>query len=635
MRVVFDIEANGLLDTVSIIHCLVAIDVETEEVFRWIGDEITGPDFAQWSAGVKEWIGHNIISYDLPALRKVHGIELPRHTVTDTLVLSRLLKYNRTQGHSLGAWGLYLNYPKTEFNEWDTFSQEMLDYCENDVKLNLLVYRHLNQWFEQEDWDLSRDIEHFVAFQSEDMTLNGFPFDYEQAVKLHASTQGELSKLNDTITKVFKPRAKLIREVLPKAKKDGSLSSVSLPKNRTPTDTYSVGCPFSIVEWVPFNPGSPKQVVQRLNEVGWKPTEKTKGHLNYEKDLKYTSKKKLTKEQATKLESFKTYGWKVSEVNLSTLPEGDDPQLVAARQLVKWLMLDSRHSTLEEWMSAYNPTTGKIHGRFMPIGTWTHRMSHNSPNMGNIPAAKSTYQNKELNELAVWYGKVMRGLWNVKDPNKQWLVGCDAEGIQLRILAHYINDDKFTKELVEGDVHTLNMHALYPWCKTRDQAKTFIYAFLLGAGVGKIKEILQCPTTRDAAAARDNFIAAYPGLRHLKDVVIPGDAERGWFIGLDGRKVLCDSEHLMLAGYLQNGEKVIMSHATRVWKQLLEAGSYDYQLVNWIHDEWQTIVAGSKETAEQVGKIQAASFGSVQRSLGINCPLDGNYSVGHTWQETH
>mgnify|MGYP000853210334 FL=1 len=297
----------------------------------------------------------------------------------------------------------------------------------------------------------------------------------------------------------------------------------------------------------------------------------------------------------------------------------------AAHKLVEWLMLDSRRSTLEEWFEAYNPATQRIHGRFNHIGAWTGRMSHNSPNMANIPGHGSAY------------GDEFRALWQAT-PGK-FLVGADADGIQLRILAHYMNDKDFIEALTKGnkddgtDAHTLNRVALGDACRSRDVAKTFIYAFLLGAGVGKIAQILDCDL-ETAREAIDNFLGYYPGLRALKDHRIPADAERGYFIGLDGRLIVCDSEHLMLAGYLQNGEAVVMKKANLIWRDKLRREGIQFQQVNFVHDEWQVEVE-SLTDATLCGTLLVSSIEEAGKQLNLNCPLAGNFKIGTNWLETH
>jgi DNA polymerase I-like protein with 3'-5' exonuclease and polymerase domains len=91
--------------------------------------------------------------------------------------------------------------------------------------------------------------------------------------------------------------------------------------------------------------------------------------------------------------------------------------------------------------------------------------------------------------------------WNA---DNNVLVGCDASSLELRCLAHYMRDDDYTKEVVEGDIHTANQKAA--GLETRDQAKTFIYAFIYGAGAAKIGSIVG-GTAGDGQKLIDNFLA--------------------------------------------------------------------------------------------------------------------------------
>jgi DNA polymerase-1 len=203
-----------------------------------------------------------------------------------------------------------------------------------------------------------------------------------------------------------------------------------------------------------------------------------------------------------------------------------------------------------------------------------------------------------------------------------------------------MNDARFTESLLSGkkedktDPHSMNQKALGSVCQTRDDAKTFIYAFLLGASIPKVAEILQC-SNKEASQAVSNFLAALPGLKKLKDWTIPNDARRGYFIGLDGRKVKCTSEHHMLAGYLQNGEAVIMKHANILWRTRAKAEGIIFKQVNFVHDEWQTECYGTKEQAERLGEIQRQAIEDVGKELEVFCPLAGNTKVGKTWLQTH
>jgi hypothetical protein len=98
----------------------------------------------------------------------------------------------------------------------------------------------------------------------------------------------------------------------------------------------------------------------------------------------------------------------------------------------------------------------------------------------------------------------------------------------------------------------------------------------------------------------------------------------------------------MLAGYLQNGESVIMKRANILWRRKLEAEGIPYKQVNFVHDEWQTEVDDNMDTALMVARIQADSLRQVGIDLNLNCPLAGSFinshelpAIGRSWAETH
>lgn len=142
-------------------------------------------------------------------------------------------------------------------------------------------------------------------------------------------------------------------------------------------------------------------------------------------------------------------------------------------------------------------------------------------------------------------------------------------------------------------------------------------------------------TNKKAKEAENNFLNSLPKLKKLKSGLIPRDARRGYFEGLDGRKVLCDSEHLMLAGYLQNGESIVMKWANRLWREQADKEKIVYKQVDFVHDEWQSEVAGSLDMAERLGEIQRNSIVQAGLDLNIFCPLAGSTDIGKNWYETH
>lgn len=623
---ILDIETDALISPTTI-HCVVArwftLGDPDERPNRINGDYLVfrNPEsdptaaaaLAELISQATAIVGHNVIGYDAPVLQKlVPSLRINRKRVIDTLVISQLLNYNNTGGHSLEAWGERLGYHKIKFNDFSKFTDDMLTYCKRDVDVTHKLFDLFSAYVHSPEWATSLRLEHDVAWLCNDLHNNGFAFDIDDANKIYADITVELKQLEDELMRAFPPRSKFVREITPQATKHGTLHKKDFKwLDSSDLTPFTAGASFSLISFEPFNPGSPKQCVERLNEAGWRPTEKTKGHIKAERE-----------KDEEKLAHYRTYGWSVSETNLATLPATAPP---AAQKLVRWLLVDSRRSTLEEWFNAYDAHTGRIHGRFRHIGAWTGRMSHAGPNMANIPSHGSAY------------GDEFRRLWMA--PKGSYLVGVDADAIQLRILAHYMDDKRFTAALVSGrkedgtDAHTLNQLALGSVCTNRDTAKTFIYAWLLGAGVGKITQILGCSAV-DARDAIDSFLAYYPGLEKLRSERIPSDARRGYFTGVDGRKVVCDSEHLMLAGYLQNGEAVIMKQANLLWQAKALEEKLCFKQVNFVHDEWQTEVP-DLTTADRVGILMVQSIVEAGELFQLKCPLAGNSKIGSNWLDTH
>lgn len=332
-------------------------------------------------------------------------------------------------------------------------------------------------------------------------------------------------------------------------------------------------------------------------------------------------------------EHYKTYGWTCSETNLNTLP---DTAPEGAHKLSEWLTLQGRRTSLVEWLGQCRDD-GRIHGRFMHIGAWTGRMSHQAPNQANIPSAFYGDPKTAVESVKHRYDGPMRKLWCVDDGN--YLVGTDAEGIQLRILAHLMQSRAYVNAIVTGkkedetDIHNVNKRALGIPHVTRDMAKTFIYAFLLGAGIPKIASILKVNRTQ-AQEAVNNFLESIDGLKELKKKKIPHIARRGYFTGLDGRKVKVPSEHKTLAGMLQNGESVVVKHWVLEWKTAAEKEGLDFKLIDIVHDEVQVEVP-SMEIAERLIRIQKESMNRVRDKLDVFCPLAVSSDIGRNWYETH
>lgn len=645
---------------VTKIWLIVCKEVGSNEysVFRNVSDDALEKEkFFEYAKKVTTWIGHNWLGYDYPTLCKCIGFTL--HDVVsascDTLVVSRLVDYsrkkqigNRKGPHSLEDYGLEFKAPKGDYSDWSKYTPEMEEYCKRDVDITEKIYTKYTKYLSNTKHTKALELEHSFQLICNSLSDNGFTLDIPKCTKLLSKVEEELKVLDTKLTLAFPPTLRVIRTVIPKGTKYGTINLTSIPKEyRSDLTAFEIGVPFEIKKEVEFNFGSPKQVVQLLWDAGWNPTSKTKSHIETERELqrlKYHNNRSTELDLQiellhNKLQSLKKTGWKIDEENLDTLPSSAPEP---ARLLAQRIMLESRRKTLTEWLGLVKED-GRIHGKFFGIGAWTHRMAHQEPNTANIPNEFETSGKKKP------LGKEMRSLWIA--PKNRLLVGVDAESIQLRIFAHYINDPDFSKALAEGnkkdktDAHSFNQGILGPACKSRAAAKRFIFALLLGAGIGKLREILGCEL-HEAEEALERLIVRYEGFALLKREVIPSDARRGWFTGLDGRSVAIPSptlggrKHLAMSGYLQCGEAVVMKRATVKWHSNLK--DYDAKLVNFVHDEWQVECPNNLTIALEIAKMMADSLREVGEELKLNCPLGGSYKNDHeqytfgtNWYQTH
>jgi DNA polymerase I-like protein with 3'-5' exonuclease and polymerase domains len=329
-----------------------------------------------------------------------------------------------------------------------------------------------------------------------------------------------------------------------------------------------------------FNPGSRQQIASRLQEKGWKPK-------------RFTDKGQAIVDETT--------------LNESTIPE--------AKLIGEYLLLQKRISQIDSWLKVVS-SDGRVHGRVITNGAVTGRMTHMSPNMAQVPNSGSEY------------GAECRALWTVEKGYK--LVGIDASGLELRMLAHYMNDDAYTTEVVSGDIHTANQRAAM--LETRNQAKTFIYAFLYGAGAAKIGKIVG-GSAREGEELISNFLKNTPKLRSLRQKVVRILAEKGTLPSLDGRRLQVRSEHSALNTLLQGAGAVVMKQALVLLDKKLKSAKIDYKFVANVHDEWQIEVEEAR--AEDAGKLGVESIAEAGLVLNMRCPLTGEYNVGNNWKETH
>jgi len=495
----------------------IALDIETDDldatrIWCIVARDVNGGDYHVFKhpdkldeerqryldlvESVDKVVMHNGVGFDWRVLCRFFGEgHLPFDKVVDTLIISRLLRYDRKGGHSLGAWGKRVFLDKGTFTDFSGgLTEEMIDYCKNDVDVTVKVYKKLAREIKEnggmETWAKPIRTEHTIQKILEKATENGFLFKAEDAEAMLNEINARMAHLEEEFQRDFPPKLEIVNTLQYKLKADGlphvrvAQAQEKYPKTEVVEDT------LVCYDYIPFAPGSPKKRIDRLWEAGWKPVAKTDGHLDWERDMKDAQRK------------------------------------------------------------------------------------------GKVPAILSGSKENET------------------------------------------------------DIHNLNRRALGLDHITRDNAKTFIYAFLLGAGNAKVAEILSC-STQQAAEAVENFTQSIEGLARLKKTIIPRVAKRGWFKGLDGRRVGFPGQHYILAGMLQNGESTLMKYACLKWMQDADNEGIDYRLLTWPHDEWQTEVTGSRDMADRLGKIQRDAIVWAGETLELFCPQEGSTDIGENWRECH
>ena len=578
MKLVFDIETDGLNPTV--IWCLVAID-DKGKFYNYTEDNID--EGIKLLQDADKIIGHNILGFDIPVIKKLYGIDLyDANKVVDTLVLSRLFNPTREGGHSIAKWGYKLGIPKKDSPEWTSFNEEMLSYCQRDVSINFKLFNYLKK----ESIGFSKDsimLEHKVTYLLEEQKRNGFLFDYEKAMLLTSELSSKLKETEDKVHETFQPIWIDDKLITPKLKKDGQLSKQGLTEQEY-TDIIEGRLeqkPFMRKTLQEFNLGSRKQIGQRLQELGWKPN-------------KFTPTGQAI----------------VDESTLKKIKHIKEAQLIA-----DFLLYQKRLAQVHSWIEAVNNSDNRVHASVICTGAITGRMAHRSPNMAQVPSVSSPY------------GKECRACWTVPEGYK--LVGIDASGLELRMLAHYMANEEYINDIINGDIHTTNRE--FAGLKSRDEAKTFIYALIYGAGDEKIGRIIN--GSKDSGRAlRERFLSSLPALRTLKQRVDRA-SQKKFLKGLDGRKIIIRHKHAALNTLLQGGGAIVMKKALTLLDLDLKLNTIDAKIVANIHDEWQIEVKESQ--ADYVGRAGVQAIKDAGIHYKMRCPLDGEYKIGGSWYETH
>lgn len=595
--VIIDIEADDLRATK--IWCCCYYEPETKQFGSFHED--TKEDCKAFLESQDLVVGHNIIEFDLPTLKRLWNVNVSVKHVYDTLVMSRLADPKRPSGHSLKEWGNKLGVYKDHFEDWTHWSQEMEDYCRQDCVVCYAIYKKLQQEL-QGFSKLSQDLEHRSQWLLAKQHYNGFDFDMDAAVALKNTMQSEYFPLIQKLQTAFPPRKVLVGTYKARRKQDGTLTAKSAEIiARDTVEPTDITDEYNVYEYKEFMIDSPQEIVERMKPY-WHPVIWNKP----------TKTGKVTP--------------KVCDENLETV--GDDaPE--AIKDIVRCKILKSRSTLVQSFIDACWEDN-RVHGDVISVGASSNRMAHRNPNTGNIPSGKSLY------------GDECRALYIA--PEGRRIVGCDASGIQLRALAHYVKDAELVKQITEGDIHVhlAKVYGLLPESvqydetikehkKARSTGKTITYAILMGAGATKIGQIVG-GTATEGNKIMKRLAAGIHGWSKLKSQ-IELRASIGYFTALDGRRVALPNAHKGMSFYLQSFEQAVVKWVMWTAYQRLTKAGIDFKQVAVVHDEIQYEVPA--EQAEQTGQIVQQCFRDAGEFFKTFCPLEGEYKIGMNWKESH
>lgn len=629
MSIVFDIETNALnLDDITVIHCIAVSHVNEnhgnrKEVYsgKWLEKGIRQLELEDVI------IGHNIIDYDIPVIKKFHPWFEPA-MVVDTLVLARMFEPDRPEGHSLKSYAPMFGMAKVENENWDVNSQIIFDRCQSDVEINRQLYLYFKKtYMDTHDWKESMRIEHRIAKLMTAQARTGWLFDSKRAEGLVYRIEGEINEIDLKVYPYLKKTCRKVSEVKKPFKKDGSLSQQAMKYDRK----YDWGCScvdpsikhcsghriyasgetclsdisgqFSVIEFQPVNLSSEKQMKGLLLSLGWEPTQ-----WNYKKG-------KDGKPLKVNNRLVKTSP-KLTEDSYDSLPEGlgrDLRDRMVREHRLK--LLRGKNAGDTKGLVNRVRLDGRLESRVNPCGTNTARMTHRV--IANIPKkADNVFLGRELRELFIC-------------PEGRLLVGCDASGLEWRLAGHYINTQEVIYLIVSGDIHNRVMEVA--GLPTRDMAKSCGFGILYGAGVGRVAQITG-KKTQEAERIRTSIIEGLPGLKQLIDQVTH-DSKRGYIETIDGRRIYTRSSHSALNALIQSAGSIIIKVAALIMDKYIKDHMYDCRQICVYHDE--IVYECHKNIAEDIAELVKRAMLKSGEYFKLRIPIDSEAKIGLNWSEIH
>lgn len=670
IEAIFDVEGNGLLETITEIHQLsftLREDGKVKGKYRWVGfDKVR--DGLRMLEKVDRIVGHNIIGFDLLAIWKVVGWKPPKRVqVVDTLILSCLIHPDIRGGHSLEEWGERVGVRKTDYkaafiewkkeqdpeyvytkdDEWIAWNPVMGDYCDQDVAVNVKVYDRLLEDMKGWDWTAAERMEHAFARYFARQGWRGVMVDRPHVERCIEAWEQEMATIEAEVEPLLPPRKGTLgqlRSVTPpklQFKKNGQPTAAceawfdELRKvgdtwygskygvaHKLPTPSDENGERQPLITEFPMKLADQEELKAWLMNVGWVPT-----MWSYKKEKDKHGKLRVKRGDDGKPVPAQPKFHEKGELckNLEAI-NSEFPEVA---KVVRWLVVRHRLGFARAVLENIRHD-GTVPAKGFALGTPTSRVAHSAP-VANVPKAEDT----------VVYGKECRSMFVAR--KGRVMVGVDAAGLELRCLAHYTGSPELVKLVLadkdkgELDIHTvLAQGYVKAWpTVTRSSGKNITYGLLYGASDEKVGQTAGAPdhlAAKVGKQCRDVFLKQLPGMEGLMKKV-EAAAKRGYVKGLDGRRIEIRSKHAALNTLLQSAGSILVKWATCYMNKRMEEERLDaYQVIHY-HDEVQLDCHPAH--AERAGNLFIEGLRWSGERFNFRCPLDGEVKLGKNWATTH
>lgn len=599
-----DIEADGLLDTVSKVFCIGAVDADTKEEFLFRPAEIE--EGLKLLDEADRLVFHNH-RYDCAVLEMLHGRDYWGKTI-DTMLMAKIinpfLKKIKKEGetgfyhaYSLGAFGQRFKFPKGDHTDFTHYTPAMGEYCVQDCRVTLKLYEQIvNKVNLEDDWVR---LEHNIARVQQKAVNRRVYFDTESALKLYHQLDSDMKEI---AKKIVPKLGYAFEDKIHNLKKDGSLSHYAVKL----LDKLKIDFP-DMEHPVYYNKSRTKSMIriptkvtlettkflkEKLLEMGWEPTMFT------EKGAPKIADKGDVCPNLLKLGGWEDVG--------------------------HYFVMAHRKNTVNGYIE--RSVDNMIPSDADTVGAVTGRMTHKG--VANVPSTDS------------FLGSEMRALFGCH-PNRT-LIGADLAGIEARLLAHFMNDEEFTQFISakDADIHTFNQEKV--GLPSRGAAKTFYYALLYGAGAKKIGETVGGGAA-EGEEIKQMYFEMYPGLKETIDVAME-EASKGFVRVLGGRPVkitkstgfdgkLAYDTRKALNSLLQGSGATYFKQWAVTIDRLLVERNLDATIIINYHDEVQ--IDSATDIIDEVKEVLHLARELTDEHFDVNCPNDIDIKVGKNWHDTH